>query len=216
MTDWADFPARVMPAGTPLHRIHRRGCSPAHFNTARLCRFDAPPDASSSYGVCYLAPDPLAAYVEVFGRFRAMPADKIARRCLSTAHTSRELRIADLTQRSVLGRYGVTAAHSTGSDYRASQSLSARLHAAGFDGILYRIRHDPSMALEAVAVFSRAHPLRPAKSHPHGPAGEPAPAADVDAQSAPFAWSAPADIGLQLIDEGREFDITVLSDPQLP
>ena len=193
MTDWTDFPSRTLPAGTPLHRIHRRGLSPGHFSTTGLYRFDPPADAASDYGVCYLALDPLAAYVEVFGRFRAVPIDEISRRCLSTAQASRDLLVADLTQRSVLGRYGVTAAHSTGSDYHPSQRLGIPLHDAGFDGICYRIRHDPSMALEAVAAFGRLH------SH-----------------CAPLAWSDPIDIPAPLIESGHEFGITVLPTPQFP
>ena len=102
MTDWAAFPARILRGGVQLHRIHRRGHVPAHFSDSGLHRFDSPLRAGSEYGVCYLGLDPLTAYVEVFGRYRAVQQVEILRRCLSTAHVTSDLRLADLTNRAVL------------------------------------------------------------------------------------------------------------------
>ena len=196
MTDWAAFPARILRGGVQLHRIHRRGHVPAHFSDSGLHRFDSPLRAGSEYGVCYLGLDPLTAYVEVFGRYRAVQQVEILRRCLSTAHVTSDLRLADLTNRAVLGRYGVTAAHSTGSDYELSQDLGTRLHAAGFEGLCYRVRHDPAMTLEAVALFG-----------PTGTARYDRPA---------ISWSDPIEIPGHLIELGGEFGIRVLPPLRLP
>src|SRR4051794_31484697 len=56
-----------------------------------------------------------------------------------------DLQLADLTDRTVLGDFGVTAAHSAGSDYAPSQERAANLFDAGFDRVRYRVRHDPAM-----------------------------------------------------------------------
>ena len=79
---------------------------------------------------------------------RVLPVTEITNRCLSVARLVRAVKLADLTNRIVLGKFGVTAAHSTASDYAESQRLSAQLHIAGFDGIRYRVRHDPAMELD--------------------------------------------------------------------
>lgn len=153
MRQWSDFPAWSLSLGTPLFRIHQRSFSPAWFNNDGTWRFDPPPSHRSRFGTCYLGLDPLASYVEVFGRFRTIPHEHVQQRALSTLSLPTNAAIADLTERTVLGDYGVTAAHSSGSDYQPAQELSATLHDAGFAGIRYRIRHDPAMQLEAIALF---------------------------------------------------------------
>jgi hypothetical protein len=160
--DWRAFPSRPLKAGTPLFRIHRARRGPTYFGGDGTWRFDPPPSHRGRYGVCYLAVEDLASYVEVFGRIRVVPQTEIDRRRLSEMPPVRGLTVADLTNRKVLGDFGVTAAHSTSSDYTESQELSAHFFDAGFDGILYRIRHDPAMQLEAVAIFGESgdHPHR--------------------------------------------------------
>ena len=152
--DWRQFPTRTLPAGSSLHRIHRAGLAADHYDTTDRYRFGAPP-GNQRYGVCYVALEPIAAYIEVFGRIGTLRTAEIDGRRISEAVSTRDLRLADLSHRSVLGRFGVTAAHSTGTDYAPSQELSGRLHDAGHDGIVYRVRHDPEMQLEAVAMFAR-------------------------------------------------------------
>ncbi len=70
--------------------------------------------------------------------------------------------VADLTNRSALGRFNVTASHSTGNDYGPSQRLAGDLFDASLGGIRYRISHDPQMELEAIALFGEPgeHPER--------------------------------------------------------
>ena len=181
--DWRQFPTRTLPAGTSLHRIHRAGRVADHYDTTDRHRFGAPP-GSPRYGVCYVALEPIAAYVEVFGRIGTLGIAEIDRRRISETIGARDLRLADLSHRSILGRFGVTAAHSTGTDYTPSQELSSRLHNAGYDGIVYRVRHDPQMQLEAVAVFAR--------------------------QPAPLSWHDPQPIPNSLVQQGLRFGIRVL------
>jgi len=153
VSDWGDFPARRIDSATPLFRIHQRHRHPAWFNTDGLLRFDPPPGHRDRFGVCYLGLEPLASYVEVFGRIRAVPKAELDGRCLSELTARHVVEIADLTDRTVLGAFGITAAHSMGSNYEPAQELAGRLFGAGFDGIVYRVRHDPAMELEAVALF---------------------------------------------------------------
>ncbi len=185
MTDWSDFPASFVEPTTPLYRIHQKSQGACYFGTSSLHRFDPLPARPPAFGVCYLALEPLAAFVEVFGRVRTVQRSEVESRCLSTARVTRDLRLADLTNREVLGRFRVTAAHSTGSDYESAQLLSDKLHAAGFDGVLYRIRHDPDMRLEAVALC-----------------GEP----EASVHDA-IRWGSPSPIPGSLIHQGRQFGI---------
>ncbi|WP_419916828.1 RES family NAD+ phosphorylase [Candidatus Poriferisodalis sp.] len=181
--DWRQFPTRTLRAGSSLHRIHRADRAADHYDTTDRHRFGAPP-GHQRYGVCYLAPEPIAAYIEVFGRIGTLGTAEIDSRRISEATGARDLRLADLSHRSVLGRFGVTAAHSTGTDYTPSQQLSGRLHDAGHDGIVYRVRHDPQMQLEAVAVFAR--------------------------QPSPLNWHDPQPIPNSLVRQGQRFGIRVL------
>lgn len=73
MTDWGAFPSRQINTVTPLFRIHQYHLHPAWFSTDGLARFYPLPSDRDRFGVCYLGLDPLAAYVEVFGRIRAVP-----------------------------------------------------------------------------------------------------------------------------------------------
>lgn len=162
MKTWNHFPSQRVSASLPLFRIHGRKHHPAWFNSDGTWRFDPLPSHRVRYGVCYLGLSEIASYVEVFGRYRAVPMGELTRRAVSELTVTRELQIADLTDRSVLGGFGVTGAHSMGRDYGLSQQLSLDLYEAHFDGILYRIRNDPAMILEAIALFGEAglHPER--------------------------------------------------------
>jgi hypothetical protein len=125
---------------------------PAFFNDDGLWRFDPPLTHRGRYGVCYLGTEPLASYVEVFGRTLTIPRTEIFRRLLSEMTIPTAVDLADLTNRKALG-FGVDAGHSTSLDYGHAQQLSGVLYEAGFQGIYYRVRHDPDVALEAVALF---------------------------------------------------------------
>ena len=193
MTDWGDFPARRIDSATPLFRIHQRHRHPAWFNTDGLLRFDPPQGQRDRFGVCYLGLEPLASYVEVFGRFRAVPKAELDRRRLSELTVCHDVEVADLTDRAVLGAFRITAAHSAGTDYEPAQELAGRLFEVGFDGVVYRVRHDPAMELEAVALF-----------------GEPG--------ETPNRFNPPKSIPIpdELIAAGQQFRIEVLPAAPLP
>lgn len=193
MTEWSDFPSRSIDTATPLFRIHQHHLHPAWFNTDGSWRFDPLPSHRDRFGVCYLGLVPLAAYVEVFGRIRAVPQVEVDSRRLSELSVAHSVDVADVTDRTVLGDFGITAAHSTGSDYLIAQELASHLFDAGLDGILYRVRHDPAMTLEAVALF-----------------GEPG---ETPARFNPPKTDA---IPTSLIEDGRQFRIEVLPATPLP
>ncbi len=149
--DWPRFPAIQVGSDLELTRIHHETRHPAYFNASDAWRFGSP---NRSFGVCYLGyKDPLAAYVEKYGRFGVITASQVRDDALSTLRLKSPVAVADLTERSILGTYGISNAHSAGSDYGPSQELAANLYDAGFAGIRYRIRHDPAMKLEAIALF---------------------------------------------------------------
>jgi hypothetical protein len=64
-----------------------------------------------------------------------------------------ELRLADMTGRSVLGQFGIAGDVSAGADYAPPQEWAHRLWEAGFDGIYYAARHDPQFTERSVALF---------------------------------------------------------------
>lgn len=193
MTDWADFPTRAIDTTTPLFRIHQGHLHPAWFNTNGSWRFDPLPTHRDRFGVCYLGLEPLTSYVEVFGRIRAVPQAEVDRRRLSELSVARSVDLADLTNRTVLGNFGITATHSTGADYLPAQELASHLFDAGFDGVLYRVRHDPAMTLDAVALF-----------------GEPGESPDR------FGAVKTGSIPDGLVNTGRQFRIEVLPSAPLP
>jgi RES domain-containing protein len=79
--------------------------------------------------------------------------EDIEERSLTELTLARSLKLADLTERSVVGRYGVAGDISTGTDYGPSRKLAGRLYELGFDGIYYTARHDPAFLERGVAVF---------------------------------------------------------------
>lgn len=150
-----EFPARVVHPDRELYRVHRAVHDPFHFSAAAERgaggRFDLPADSGS--GSCYLAVSALGALVETFGRFRVVTVSMVAERRLATAVPTTSLRLADLTERSTLGEYGITGDISAGIDYRVSQRWAVRFWDAGFDGIYYTARHDPQFRERSVALF---------------------------------------------------------------
>ena len=193
MTRLRGFPHRTLSAKDTLYRIHESIHNANHYSKSGQNRFDAPPGHSPRYGVCYTALAAIGAYIEVFGRSGFSTPAQLAEYCLSAATPSRSLRVADLTDRTILGRYNIAADISTGTDYGASQQVSAELHAEGFDGIFYRARHDPQVRLECVALFDTSTAVK-----------------------AGLNWSTPTDISDALVEQGLEFAIEVTGLTKLP
>lgn len=194
MKPWTDFPTIVLDAGTAFYRVHLAAYHPAWFNNDGEWRFDPPPPDRHRFGICYLGLEPATSYVEVFGRFRLVTRAEADRRDLSELRIDRTVEVADLTDRTVLGDFGITASLSMGSDYATAQELSAAFFDAGLDGIRYRTRHNPQMTLEAIALFGEPgeHPERFASVKTTSPVPE---------------W---------LIMSGSEFAINIVSSAPLP
>ncbi len=117
-------------------------------------RFDPPPSHVSRFGACYVARTEIACFLEVFGGLPVVSQHEIDVRRTTTFTATRPLRLANLTDRIVLGRYRIDGSMQTGMDRTATQALAAERFDEGFDGIVYRIRHDPRLVLEGLALFS--------------------------------------------------------------
>lgn len=153
---------RRLDAGTELHRIHGlRPGSTAFFDSSPHGRFnltDVP-----GRGTCYLALDALGAYVETLGRVLTRSASDIARRRHSVITVDRDLRLFGLTRSEARSAYrhenlDLTATIAAGDDYATPQRLAALTYRDGYDGILYRARHDPGHRHDSIALFGPAGP----------------------------------------------------------
>lgn len=113
-------------------------------------RFDLP----GPYGTCYLAADMLAALLEVLAADRegaVVSSEFLSQRAVRELHVPHEIAVADMTSRRASG-FGITAEIGTILPYDCPQAWAAKLHEAGFWGIVYWLRHDPSRA-EGIALF---------------------------------------------------------------
>jgi hypothetical protein len=147
------FPRSTLRAGRPLWRIHLAEHGAWWFSFDGRNRFD--PVAAPGLGACYLASEPLAAFVEVFRTTLELAESDIESRRLSRVDFPRDLSLADMCSRR-LREFGLTAAVGASGDYDTPQSLASELAAAGYDGVRYHVRHDPSQNLLGVALFGTA------------------------------------------------------------
>lgn len=194
MTDYSNFPTVQLTSRDPLYRIHASHHEPGYYCNCGHHRFDPPPQRSADFGVCYTGLDPLTSFVERFGRHPSVFEDLVSATRLSTAIAERDLVLGDLTDRLVLGQFGITAAVSTGGNYDEAQELACELFDVGLDGLLYRARHDPAMELGAVALF-----------------GTPGLA---EADTVPIKWRSPSPIPEEVKRDGRQFGLVVQPRPR--
>jgi hypothetical protein len=149
--DLAGFPEHLLPAGTPLFRVHRAVRGPWWFSSDGSGRFDLAPPR----GTCHLAAEPIGAFLEVFRDVHLIdPRDVTARR-LSRLELPRPLRLADCTAARSRG-FGVTAALHATPEYSRVHTWAAAFAGAGLDGVRYRVSHDPSQRLAGYALFGEA------------------------------------------------------------
>lgn len=152
----------VVAAGTVLHRIHRtRSGSVAFFDTSDEGRFNLTDVAHR--GTCYLALDPLGAYVETLGRILTRPRSDLTDRRHSAVTVDRDLHLFDLTRSTARSAYhsvdlDLTATIAAGDSYDQPQRLARLVHEDNYDGIHYTARHDPGHALSCLALFGPAGP----------------------------------------------------------
>ncbi len=146
-----DFPAHTVHPDRVLFRIHRWAHDPVHFASDHTGRFNLTTVAGS--GTCYLSPSAMGAYVEVFGRLGTIRTEDVVDRALSELTLSRPLRLADVTDRQILGRYHLSGEISAGLDYDLTQRFASEAYTAGFEGVYYTARHDPAFQERNIAVF---------------------------------------------------------------
>lgn len=156
----ADFPARRVADAYSYARVHAETHAPEWFCTCGEHRFDPPLSASSPFGTCYLAGHPLGAFVEKFGDLSIVTRERVDAHRLAHLQVP-ATRLADATDRRAL-RWGVTAELAAGRDYAGAQQWAERLFQAGFAGIWYAARHDPSGDLHSIALFGK--PGAPSRS----------------------------------------------------
>jgi hypothetical protein len=150
-TDFTGFPRWILHATRPLYRIHRRDRGPWFFDNGTTGRFNL----TGNFGTCYLAQAPEGAFLETLGRQgRLIDPAEVARRVLSTLHVPEAMVLAN-TGHARARAFGITAGISSieEPDRRTTRSWAQAFQAAGFDGIRYRVSHDPSQRAIGVALF---------------------------------------------------------------
>jgi hypothetical protein len=141
-----------------LWRIHAADVAPWFFDIGPDGRFNL-----AESGTCYLAEEPIGAFIEKFGRLLrpggVIPEPLVDAQRLSRLHPPKA-EIVDLTDPTILGLVGLTAeVHST-TDYNLTQGWALTFQEAGYAGIRYKARHDPRGQLVSIALFGSEKPPR--------------------------------------------------------
>jgi hypothetical protein len=150
--DLKSFPSYILHPDRMFYRIHRAHNDPLYFARSGAGRFDLI-HGDDEPGTCYCALSGIGAFLETFGRVRFVSSRMVEQRSLSTLSLTRPLTLANMTDPRVIGLYGIEGDVSAGADYTEPQRWAVRLFEAGFDGIFYAARHDPSFTERSVAVF---------------------------------------------------------------
>jgi RES domain len=151
-----DFPALVFDGDVPLFRIHSATHEPEWFCSDGKCRFDPPGTFAAVFGACYVSTEPLGAYIEKFGRFEHLiPQSVVDDLRLTELVLPAPLRVANLTDRTIAGRWHLDAEIWAGADNDGSSRWAQALFEASFGGICYPARHDVRGDLISVAVFGQ-------------------------------------------------------------
>lgn len=150
----ARLPSKTLRAGTALYRIHQAQRGPWLFADSDAGRFN--PTGVSGSGACYWAERQLGASVESFRTVMTWTTGDLAKRAISAIELTEDLVVRDLTVKRALNA-GVTMAITGGSDYGPAQSLADCLQDVS-DGVRYRVSHDLSAKLVAIAWFGDAGP----------------------------------------------------------
>lgn len=150
--DLKTFPRYALHPDRVLYRIHRAHNDPLYFAHGGTGRFDLI-SADDEPGTCYCALSAVGAFLETFARVRFVSTRMAEQRSLSTLSLTRPLTLANMTDPRVIGLFGIEGDVSAGADYTEPQKWAVRLFDAGFDGIFYATRHDPSFTERSVAIF---------------------------------------------------------------
>jgi hypothetical protein len=157
--DLTGFPQFSLIAARRLYRVFLRSHGAWWFSSDGSGRFDL----SQPGGTCYLAEEPLGAFVEVFRDTAFVDERDVRARLLATVVLPDVDRpLADCTSRKARA-CGVTGAIHTTEDYVTTQQWARALHRAGYTGIRYFGGHDPALGVVSVAYFGGAgeqpHPV---------------------------------------------------------
>lgn len=146
------FPVVALNLGATFYRIHRAGNGPWWFSSKGM-RFDLP----APRGTCYLAEQEVGAFVEVFQEWvgAILPRLEVEARALSTLRLPETVSLADCTNPRALG-FGVTSEIHSTPDRELTKRWALAFADAGYAGIRYFVRHDPSQRHIAVALFGSA------------------------------------------------------------
>jgi len=85
-------------------------------------------------------------------RGRLVPSEEVSARRIAFVEVESELELADVTSAAARG-FGVTALIHASPDYELCRRWAAALEAARFDGMYYRLSHDPSVTEAGIALF---------------------------------------------------------------
>lgn len=134
--------------------VRQRFTNPWWFNSDGSGRFDLDPPE----GTCYLAFDSITAILEVLGPRLGGPISRqfLTHRRLHVVSLPKPVRAASTIDRAGVG-YGLTAEIATHVPYDLTRRWAAGWREAGFDGIVFRARHDPK-GERNLALFGRSGP----------------------------------------------------------
>jgi hypothetical protein len=146
------FPAWRLRPERVLFRVHRRTRNPWYFDSGPDGRFNLP----APRGTCYLAETAVGAFLETLGRQgQLIPQPEVDERALSTLRVPREHRLADCTVARARG-FGVTAGIHALEEYERTQTWARAFADAGFQGVRYRVSHDPRVQGRGITLFGQA------------------------------------------------------------
>ena len=148
--DLAGFPVWHVHAGTTLCRVTTSGFGPWWFSSDGEGRFDLEPPR----GTCYLADDEIGALLEVLGPIVVVSSGWARRLSMWHLDLPHQCSAADTSVRAARG-YGVTAELASMTPYDLPQRWAAAFATAGYQGVRYRVRHDPGGG-RALALFGTA------------------------------------------------------------
>lgn len=146
------FPVWRLDTERALSRVHLRTRNPWFFDGSADGRFNL----RAPRGTCYLAETAVGAFLETLSRRgRLIPQAEVDDRALSTLTVPYERHLADCTVARARG-FGITAGIHALEDYERTQAWAQAFAASGFEGIRYRISHDPRAPGVGVALFGPA------------------------------------------------------------
>jgi hypothetical protein len=101
----------------------------------------------------------MGCFLEVFRSFRAaVPSEELDSRRLARIEVHRDLVLADPTEPRARF-WGITGEIHSTHFYEQTQAWAETFANAGFDGIRYLLRHDPSQRQAGIALFGPREPL---------------------------------------------------------